>query len=180
VILLALAAALAAAPDDEERGEPGFTLAVGQRAAAAVGTVMAHGPSLDTTTHLSFEAPLDDRTSLRFEAGWWADRSRVHLAGVARGYPAGRRPLTGFLEVGGHLQLAGPRYRPEAWAPEPARGWVSAPLFFGGGGRATLAEHLVVEATVAVGTLVELRPRDRFSLSLGVGVTAAAQVGWRF
>lgn len=184
MIAVALGLALAGEPPPQGRarpeGEPGFVLAVGQRASAAVGTVMAHGPSLDATTHLSFEAPLDDRTSLRFEAGWAAARQRVHLAAVARGYPIGRRPTTGFLEVGGHVQRAGPRYDSRSWAPNPARGWASVPLFFGGGARATVAEHLILEASVSVGTILELRPSDNLSLSLGLAATAAAQVGWRF
>jgi hypothetical protein len=178
--VIALWAALAFAGDEPPEGEPAFVLAIGQRASAAVGTVLRHGASLDTTTHLSFEAPLDDRTSLRFEAGWAANRQLIHLAGVARGYPIGRRPTTGFLEVGGHFQRAGPRYDSRSWAPNPARAWASVPLMFGGGARATLAEHLVIEAAVSVGTILEVRPRDNFSISLGVAATAAAQVGWRF
>lgn len=155
-------------------------LAVGQRGSAAIGTVTAHGASLDTTSHLSLELPLDNRTSLRFEVGWFPDRDRVHLVGVARGYPIGRRPVTGFFEVGGHFQHAGPRYDSTSWAPNPGRGWVSAPVLFGGGGRVTLAEHFIVEAVISVGPMIEVRPRDRLSISLGGAVTAAAQVGWRF
>lgn len=183
MILLALAA-LAAPAEPPERDDPppetGVVIAVGQRASAAVGTIARFGPSLDTTTHLSVEIPLDDRTAIRLEGGYFHPRRRVHLAGVARGYPLGRRKLTGFLEVGGHLQYAGRRYVAQQWAPNPARVWIGAPVFFGIGGRASPTDALVFDLCLSAGPLVELRQQSLLLVSLGAAVTASGQIGVRF
>ncbi|TVQ94924.1 MAG: hypothetical protein EA397_00270 [Deltaproteobacteria bacterium] len=165
-------------PEPEPQNEPSYVLALGQRGIASLTTSGRAPRHFDTTTHISLEVPLDPRTSLRFEVGYFPVRERVHLAGVARGYPLGRRTVSGFMEVGVHAQHTGPQYDAQDWTPEPASVWISAPVFLSGGARAS-NDRFVAEVAAGAGTLLMIHP-STFAINVGLSLTASAQVGVRF
>lgn len=178
LLLLATALAQPDSPGEEVENEPSYVLAVGQRGIASITTSGRTPRALETTSHLSIEVPLDDRTTLRFEVGYFPLRDRVHLAGVARGYPLGRRPVTGFMEVGVHAHHAGPQYDAQEWTPEPARVWLSTPVFLSAGARVSKGK-VIGEISLGTGGFLMVNP-SIFAINLGLALTGSAQVGVRF